>query len=342
MPTNRQFRLKSRPVGRIKPSDFELVETPVPRAGAGQAVAKLLYLSLDPTNRIWVTDQESYLPPVQIGEVMRGGGLAQIVDSQRPGLAVGDLVTGLTGWQEYALIDDANAAMLQPIPSGLPVPLPALLGALGVTGLTAYFGLVDIGQPRPGETVVVSAAAGATGSVAGQIAKISGCRAVGIAGGAEKCAWLTEELGFDAAVDYKQPDLAGRLRAACPNGIDVNFENVGGEIMDTVMEQMNQNGRVALCGLIAGYNSGEPMRGRYDLILTKRLQVRGFIVLDYLPRFAEGGMQLAQWLIAGQLKHRDTIVEGFEQAPHAVNMLFDGANMGKLLVKVADPLESNA
>lgn len=337
MPSNRQFRLKSRPVGRIKPSDFELVTAPIPSAGPGQAVAKLLYLSLDPTNRIWVTDQESYLPPVQIGEVMRGGGLAQIVDSQRPELKVGDLVAGLTGWQEYALLDDATAPMVQPVPSGLPVPLPALLGALGFTGLTAYFGLLDVGQPQAGETVVISAAAGATGSVAGQIAKIKGCRVVGIAGGAEKCAWLVDELGFDAAVDYKQPDLAGRLRAACPNGIDVNFENVGGEIMDTVMEQMNMNGRVALCGLISGYNAGEPMRGRFDLVLTKRLQVRGFIILDFMPRFPEGAMQLAQWLIEGKLKHADTIIDGFEQAPVAINLLFDGGNKGKLLVKVADP-----
>jgi len=309
----------------------------VPTAGPGEAVARLLYLSLDPTNRIWITDQESYLPPVQIGAVMRGGGLAQIVESQRPDYAVGDLVTGLTGWQDYVLID--GGAMVQPVPRGLPVPLPALMGVLGITGLTAYFGLLDIGQPRAGETVVVSAAAGATGSVAGQIAKIKGCRVVGIAGGAEKCAWLTGELGFDAAVDYKQPELARRLRAACPNGIDVNFENVGGQIMDTVMEQMNLNGRVALCGLISGYNASEPSRGRFDVLLTKRLQVRGFIVLDFLPRFAEGAMQLAQWLMEGKLVHRDTIVEGLEQAPTAVNLLFDGGNMGKLLIKVADPIE---
>ncbi|MEO8604966.1 MAG: NADP-dependent oxidoreductase, partial [bacterium] len=285
---------------------------------------------------IWVTEQESYLPPVQIGEVMRGGGLAQIVDSQRPDYAVGDLITGLTGWQEYLLIDDA--AMVQPVAKGLSVPLPALMGVLGFTGLTAYFGLLDVGRPQPGETVVISAAAGATGSVAGQIARIKGCRAVGIAGGADKCAWLTDELGFAAAVDYKAPDLAGRLRAACPNGIDVNFENVGGEIMDTVMEQMNLNGRVALCGLISGYNSAEPMRGRFDVVLMKRLRVQGFIVLDFLPRFAEGAAQLAQWLREGKLVHRDTIVEGFEQAPRALNLLFDGGNMGKLLVKCADSI----
>ena len=330
---NRQWRLKSRPVGRITPDDFELVEAPVPTAGAGEAVARLLYLSLDPTNRIWVTDAESYLPPVQIGEVMRGGGIARIVESNTSQYAVGVLVTGLTGWQDYVLLD--GSAMVQPVPAGLSVPPEVFLGVLGVTGLTAYFGLLDIGQPQAGETVVISAAAGATGSVAGQIAKIKGCRVVGIAGGDRKCRWLTDELGFDAAVDYKAAGWPARLREACPNGIDVNFENVGGEIMDEVMSQMNLNGRVALCGLISGYNSGEPMRGRFDLLLTKRLQVRGFIVLDFLPRFAEGVVQLAQWYAEGRVKHRDTVVAGLEQAPTALNMLFDGGNLGKLLIKVA-------
>jgi len=332
MAVNRQWRLKARPVGRIKASDFELVEAPVPKAGPGQAVARLRFLSLDPTNRIWVTDAESYLPPVQIGEVMRGGGIAEVVESNTPDYAVGDLVTGLTGWQEYVLLD--GSAMVQPLPKGLPVPPEVFMGVLGVTGLTAYFGLLDVGRPQAGETVVVSAAAGATGSVAGQIAKLKGCRAVGIAGGADKCRWLTDELGFDAAVDYKADGWPRRLREACPNGIDVNFENVGGEIMDEVMSAMNLNGRVALCGMISGYNSGEPMRGRFDLILTKRLHVQGFIVLDFLPRFAEGTMQLAQWYAEGKVKHRDTIVDGFEQAPTALNMLFDGRNLGKLVVRV--------
>ena len=332
---NRQWVLRARPSGMVKETDFEFRESPMPVIKDGEALARVLYLSFDPAMRGWMEDRPSYVPPVQIGEVMRGGGLAQIVESQRPDYAVGDLITGLTGWQEYALIDDA--AMVQSIPKGLPVPLPALMGVLGVTGLTAYFGLLDIGQPRAGETVVVSAAAGATGSVAGQIAKLKGCRVVGIAGGAEKCAWLTRELGFDAAVDYKAADFPARLRAACPAGVDVNFENVGGAIMDTVMEQMNLNGRVALCGMISGYNSGEPMRGRFDLILTKRLHVQGFIVLDFVSRFAEGAMQLAQWLMEGKLVHRDTIVDGFEQAPTALNLLFDGGNVGKLLVKVADP-----
>jgi NADPH-dependent curcumin reductase CurA len=329
---NRQWLLRARPEGRIKASDFELVERDVPTAGDGEAVARLLYLSLDPTNRVWVNDAESYLPPVQIGEVMRGGGIAQVVESNTPMYAVGDLVSGLTGWQDYVRLD--AGAMVQPLPKGLSVPPEVFLGVLGFTGLTAYFGLLDVGQPQAGETVVISAAAGATGSVVGQIARSKGCRAVGIAGGPEKCRWLTDELGFDAAVDYKADGWPGRLREACPNGIDVNFENVGGTMMDEVMSQMNLNGRVALCGMISGYNSDETMRGRFDVILMKRLQVRGFIVLDYLPRFAEGMTQLAQWYAAGRVKHRDTIITGLEQAPTALNMLFDGRNLGKLLIKV--------
>jgi NADPH-dependent curcumin reductase CurA len=336
-PRNRQFRLKSRPVGRIEPGNFELVESDVPAAGPNQAVARVLYLSLDPTNRIWMSDVEQYMPPVALGEVMRGGGLAEIVESRNPAYQVGDIVTGLTGWQDYVVTDGSGLGALTPLPKGLPVPLPAMLGALGFTGLTAYFGLLDIGKPKTGETVVISAAAGATGSVAGQIAKIQGCRAVGIAGGKEKCDWIVRDLGFDAAVDYKRPDWKERLAAACPSGIDVNFENVGGEIMDTVISRMNLGGRVVLCGMISGYNSGEPMRGPYDTILMKRLRVQGFIVIDYLDRFAEGVLQLAQWMMDGKLKHRDTIVDGLENAPVAINRLFDGGNVGKLIVRVSDP-----
>lgn len=338
MPTdvNRQFRLRSRPVGRIRESDFELAESPVPRAPEGGVAARVLYLSLDPTNRIWMSDVEQYLPPVAIGEVMRGGGLAQVVESRQPGVEPGDLVTGLVGWQDWVAgpVGDGGLSVL---PRGLPVPLPALLGALGATGITAYFGLLEIGRPREGETVVVSAAAGAVGSVVGQIAKIHGCRVVGIAGGPEKCGWITGELGFDAAVDHRSADWREQLVRATPDGIDVDFENVGGEIMDAVIARMNLRGRVALCGMISGYNDGRPMRGPYDAILMKRLRVEGFIVIDYLPRAAEAVMQLAQWMIEGRLKHRDTIVDGLERAPTAVNMLFDGANLGKLLVRVAEP-----
>lgn len=336
-PANRQFLLKKRPTGRIEPTDFELVRRPVPKAGPNQAVGRVLYLSLDPTNRIWMTDVEQYMPPVALGDVMRGAGLVEIVESNNPAYQVGDLGVGLTGWQDYAVTDGTGIGALTPIPKGLPVPLTAMMGALGITGITAYFGLLDVGQPKPGETVVISAAAGATGSVAGQIAKIQGSRAVGIAGGKEKCDWIVKELGFDAAVDYKAPDWRERLARACPSGIDVNFENVGGEIMEEVMARMNLGGRVVLCGMISGYNTGERMRGPFDTILMKRLRVQGFIVIDYVARFPEATMQLAQWYIEGKLKHHETIVEGLEKAPTAINMLFDGGNVGKLMVKVAEP-----
>jgi len=333
---NRRFLLRRRPVGRIRPDDFELVHEPVPVPGPGEALVRTCFLSLDPTNRIWVEDTEQYMPPVQLGEVMRGAALGQVVASREPSLPVGTIVSGLLGWQDYAIVGGPRGVMAQAVPPGLPGPLSALLGTLGITGITAYFGLLDVGRPRAGETVVVSAAAGATGSVVGQIARIHGCRVVGIAGGPAKCAWV-RELGFDAVVDYKAPDWRDQLAAATPEGIDLSFENVGGAIMDAVMARMNLHGRVVLCGMISGYNAAEPMRGRFDLVLMKRLRVEGFIVLDYLPRFPEAIGQLAEWMRAGTLVHRETVVEGLERAPEALNMLFDGANVGKLVLRVAEP-----
>lgn len=333
---NRQFRLKARPVGRIKTSDFDLVREPIPEPKAGEALVRVLYLSLDPTNRIWMSDMDQYMPPVELGAVMRGGGVGVVVKSNSSRYKVGDHVSGLTGWQDYCIADEGANAM-GVLPQGLPVPLTAMLGACGMTGLTAYFGLLELGQPKAGETVVVSAAAGAVGSVVGQIAKIKGCRAVGIAGGADKCRFLTEELGFDAAVDYKRPDWKERLAEATPKGIDVNFENVGGEIMEAVMARMNLFSRMPLCGMISGYNTDQPMRADFSPILMRRITVRGFIVIDFMAKYAEGAMQLAQWVAEGKLKHRETIVDGLEEAPVAVNRLFDGANIGKLIVKVADP-----
>ncbi|WP_439814825.1 NADP-dependent oxidoreductase [Zavarzinia sp. CC-PAN008] len=339
---NRQFRLKSRPHGLIKTSDFDLVTEPVPVAGPGQVVVRTLYLSLDPTNRIWMSDVDQYMPPVAIGEVMRGGGIAQVVESNHEAFRVGDLVQGLTNWQDYAVFNGAQPTFSK-LPAGLPVPLPTLMGALGMTGVTAYFGLLECGQPKAGETVVISAAAGAVGSVVGQIAKIKGCRAVGLAGSDEKCRWVVDELGFDACINYKAADWKQQLLAACPNGIDVDFENVGGEIMDFVLANMNLGGRVALCGMISGYNQiqgreqGPTLRGNFESILMKRLNVRGFIVTDFFPRMGEAAGQLGQWLATGKLKSRETIVDGLESAPTAVNRLFEGSNIGKLVVKVADP-----
>lgn len=334
---NRQFRLKARPKGRIKASDFDLVEAPIPEPGPGEALVRTLYLSLDPTNRIWMSDMDQYMPPVELGAVMRGGGIGVVVKSNSPAYQVGDHVSGLTGWQDYTIAGEKPEQRMGVIPKGLPVPLTAMMGACGMTGLTAYFGLLELGQPQPGETVVVSAAAGAVGSVVGQIAKIKGCRAVGIAGGPEKCRHLIEDLGFDAAVDYKRADWKEQLAAATPDGIDVNFENVGGEIMEAVMARMNLFSRMPLCGMISGYNTDQPMRADFSPILMRRITIRGFIVMDFMARYGEGSRQLAEWVATGKLRHDETIVEGLENAPVAVNRLFDGQNVGKLIVKVADP-----
>jgi len=331
---NRQFRLKARPEGRIERSHFDFVEAKVPEPGAGQALVRVLYLSLDPTNRIWMSDMDQYMPPVAIGEVMRGGGIGVVLKSSSPRYQPGDHVVGLTGWQDYCLADEGENAMTV-LPADLPIPLSTMLGACGMTGVTAYFGLLELGRPQPGETVLVSAAAGAVGSVVGQIAKIQGCRVVGIAGGAEKCRHIIEGLGFDAAVDYKSADWRQQLVAATPDGIDVNFENVGGEIMEAVMARMNLFGRMPLCGMISGYNSGEPMRADFAPILMRRIEVRGFIVTDFMDRFAEATLQLATWYLEGKLKHEETVVEGLESAPEAVNLLFDGGNVGKLVVRVS-------
>jgi len=279
------------------------------------------------------------MPPVQIGEVMRGLAVGQVIRSNDPVYPVGVLVQGLLGWQDYAVVKTGGDLPLAILPARLPMSIPAAMGLLGITGLSAYFGLLDIGKPKEGETVVVSAAAGAVGSVAGQIAKIKGCRAVGIAGTADKCAWLKDELGFDAAINYRDDDWRQQLKAACPDGVDVNFENVGGEILDVVLSMMNLRGRVSLCGLISSYNATEPVPGPYNfsLILMKRLRVEGFIVTDFAPRFGDAIADLSTWYGQGRIKHRETVVEGLEHAPVAVNRLFDGGNIGKLVVKIADP-----
>lgn len=335
---NRKYLLTSRPVGLVTRDNLRLVEETVAPLGEREVLVKNLYLSLDPTNRIWMSDMDQYMPPVNVGETMRGIGVGQVVESNDPAFKPGDFIQGFLGWQDYSVSRPGPFAANR-IPKELPVPLTAWVGPLYVTGLTAYFGLLELGKPKQGDTVVVSAAAGATGSVVGQIAKIKGCRAVGIAGSDEKCAWLTGELGFDAAVNYKHADWRDKLRAACPNGVDVNFENVGGEILDAVLPLMNLNGRVVVCGLISSYNAKEPVPGPYEFgrILMKRLRVEGFIVTDFLPRFPEAATQLARWLLEGRLKSRETVVNGLESAPDALNKLFSGDNIGKLYIKLADP-----
>lgn len=322
-----------RPSGLLVPGDLVLSEAPVPELQDGQALARVKYLSVDPTMRVWMAT-DSYLPAVAIGDVMRAFGLAEVVDSRHGQFKKGDKLVGATGLQEYVVIEAQPRAGWQKIPSIPFVSDTLFLGALGITGLTAYFGLLEVGKPKKGETLVVSAAAGATGSVAGQIGKIHGCRVVGIAGTDEKCAWLTDELGFDAAVNYKRADWKEKLAAATPNGIDIDYENVGGEIMHAVLNRMNLHGRVVLCGLISSYTKVEAGQTNLSILIVKRLKVEGFLILDYASHFTEGATELGKWKMMGKLKDRQTIVEGLEKAPEAINMLFTGGNMGKTLVKV--------
>jgi NADPH-dependent curcumin reductase CurA len=333
MTTNRQWRLQVRPKGMLAPGDLVLGETPVPELQDGQALARVKYLSVDPTMRAWMA-QDTYLPAVAIGEVMRSGGLAEVLESRHTDYKKGDKIVGLTGLQEYVVLEARSKLPFQKVPSIPFVSETLFLGALGMTGLTAYFGMMDIAKPQKGETLVVSAAAGATGSVAGQIGKIHGCRVVGIAGTDEKCKWLTDELGLDAAINYKHPDWKEKLKAATPNGVDINYENVGGEVMEGVLERMNLHGRVVLCGFISGYTKEAPEQIGLGLMIVKRLKVQGFLILDYASRFQDAAMELGKWKMMGKLKDRQTVVEGIEKAPDAINMLFTGGNIGKLIVKV--------
>lgn len=331
--TNRRLVLRERPTGRIDDTTFELAPEPVPEIGDGEALVRLEFISIDPTNRMWIGAEPTYLPPVGIGEVMRAGGIGRVVASRHPGYPEGALVQGLLGWQDYAVVSDAAPGFVMPEVPG--VPISAFLGVLGMTGLTAYVGMHDIGRPQEGETVVVSAAAGAVGSVAAQIAKIAGARVVGIAGGPEKCAMLTDDLGLDAAVDYKADDWRAQLKAATPDGIDVDFENVGGEIMDAVFARLNIRARVALCGLISGYNDDDAQGPRaFGRILTNRVLIQGFIVLDHFGQAQEVAQAIGGWMAEGRIRAQETVVEGFEELPRAVNMLFDGENVGKLVVRI--------
>jgi len=335
MPLNQMWKLTSRPVGRFKPEDFTWAEEPLPDPQDGQVLVRQVYLSLDPTNRGWADATPTYLPPLPLGSTMRGLGLGVVEASRHPGFSPGRLVQGMLGWQAYYLGDGRGLTAFDAMPG---VPLDAYPAVFGHIGATAYFGLLEIGQPRPGETVVVSGAAGAVGSLVGQIAKLHGCRAVGIAGSDEKCRWLTEELGFDAAINYKarMGPLKHRLAELCPQGIDVYFDNVGGDILDTALTLANQRGRIVICGLISQYNSTEPPAGprAFGYVLLRRLRIEGFIVLDYAARFPEAFAALGRWLADGRLKYRVDVVEGLDQAPVAINRLFDGANTGKLLVKI--------
>jgi NADPH-dependent curcumin reductase CurA len=330
---NRQLRLKTRPEGLVQRNNFDLVEQAVPELKEGEVLIRVLYLSMDPTNRVWMRDIPQYLPPVAIGEVMRALGLGRVVASRSSKYSEGDLVQGVTGWQDYLVLhEDAKGYVRLPADTG--IALPTLLGACGMSGVTAYYGLTDITPVQPGETLVISAAAGSVGSIAGQIGKIHGARVVGIAGGADKCRYLVDELGFDAAVDYKSGDFKQQLKAATPDGIHVNFENVGGEVMRAVLARMVIGGRVALCGMISGYNSSERASDDFSPFIMKRLTLRGFLVLDY-TKTKEAVGAIAGWIREGKIKTEETVADGLENAPDVINRLFDGSHRGKLLLKVA-------
>ena len=334
--TNRQWRLAKRPSGMVTEANFDFVEEPVPALEDGEVLVRNLYMSFDPAMRGWMEDRPSYLPPVQIGEVMRAGGAGQVVESRNPSLPEGALVQGLFGWQEYA-VAGPGLNQASPVPEG--ATLPQTLGVLGTTGLTAYFGLLDLGEPKQGETVLVSGAAGATGSVAGQIAKLKGCRVVGIAGGAEKCGWLSSELGFDETIDYKSQDVGQRIAALCPDGLDVFFDNVGGATLEAALANLALRARVVLCGGISGYNEDEPPPGPRNLmnLILRRARMEGFIVIDYAPRFREAVKELMGWVAEGKIRHQEDIQEGIENAPRTFQRLFLGENRGKQLLKLGDP-----
>jgi NADPH-dependent curcumin reductase len=330
---NHQWRLAARPVGMINEMDFQWTEEPVPELQDGQVLIRNLYLSLDPANRGWVREEGSYMAPIPLGTVMPGITVGVVEESRNPNFQAGANVQGFLGWQEYAVSDGAG---LSNLPNNPAIPLTAYLGLFGGIGLTAYFGLLDITDPQPGETLVVSAAAGAVGSVVGQIGKIKGCRVVGIAGSDEKCKWIVDELGFDAAINYKTENISQGLKRTCPKGIDIYFDNVGGEILDAVLAMINLRARISICGMISQYNATSPVPGPYNLInlLVRRAKMQGFIVIDYLPRAQEAIPELIKWHMEGKLKYRVDIVEGLKEAPQAVNKLFDGSNQGKLIIKL--------
>jgi NADPH-dependent curcumin reductase CurA len=332
--TNRQVRLAARPSGLPRPADWEFTTEPVPSPAAGEFVAQISYLSIDPAMRGWMNAGPSYIPPVEIGAVMRAGGIGWVIASEHPGFAVGEYVYGTFGVQEYAVSDGRGVLKLD---LSLAEPT-AYLGVLGMTGLTAYFGLLEVGRVKEGDTVVVSGAAGATGSVAGQLAKIKGCQVIGIAGGPEKCRLVTEEFGFDACIDYRLPHLRRNLREMTPNGVDVYFDNVGGEILDDVLTCLARGARVVICGAVSQYNETQ-VRGpaNYMMLLVQRASMTGFLVFDFASRYPEAMAELAGWYQAGRLKSQQTIVQGgVEDFPETLLKLFEGANTGKLILALGD------
>ena len=336
---NEQWLLKARPVGMIGPEHFEHVVTPLPEPdlGAGEVLVKVLMLGFDPAMRGWVEDVPSYLPPVALGEPMRASGIGQVVKSENPYMPEGALVQGLVNWQRYCIAGGDSAMPLQVLPEGTPPGMA--LSVFGATSLTAYFGLLDVGKPKPGDTVLVSGAAGATGSAVAQIARLKGCKVVGIAGGEEKCQWLREACKVDATIDYKSEDVATRIAELCPEGVNVFFDNVGGSTLEAGLAGMAEGGRIVLCGAISGYNDEKPAPGPHNLMLlvVRRLRMEGFVVIDYLDRAPEAIEALMEWVGDGQFAWREDVQSGFENIPATLQRLFRGENQGKQLLKLADP-----
>jgi NADPH-dependent curcumin reductase CurA len=330
--SNRQYRLASRPDGMPTDESWDLVEEEAREPADGEVLVKVLLVSLDPAMRGWMNDVPSYIPPVGIGEVMRAIGVGQVVASRSDRVAEGAYVTGLFGVQEYATVDAGGVTEVDPSLA----PLPVYLNVLGMPGMTAYFGLLDVGAPEPGETVVVSGAAGAVGATVGQIAKIKGCRAVGIAGGPEKCRMLTDEFGFDDAIDYKAGDLLPALREKCPDRVNVYFDNVGGDVLDAVLARLARKARIVICGAVSQYNESS-MRGpsNYMALLVRRARMEGFVVFDYADRYAEAAREMGGWMAEGKLKSREDVVTGIETFPDTLLKLFRGENKGKLCLEVA-------
>ncbi|MRX08888.1 zinc-binding dehydrogenase [Pseudoduganella sp. FT25W] len=339
METNLQFRLAARPVGMVKDSDWQQVDEPLRELADGEVRIKVLYLSLDPAMRGWMNEGKSYIRPVAIGEVMRAGGVGVVVESKSPKYKAGDYVQGGTGVQRYwtGAGDDKQAAFHKVDPKL--APLTTYLNTLGMPGMTAYFGLIESGQPKAGDTVVVSGAAGAVGQTVGQVAKQLGCRVVGIAGGKEKCDFVVNELGFDACIDYKNDSVKDGLKQHCPQGVDVYFDNVGGEILDTVLTRINMKARIVICGAISQYNNTTPVKGpsNYLALLVNRARMEGIVVFDYADRYQIGVAALAGWMKDGKIKSKEDVVQGLENFPQALNMLFEGKNFGKLVLQVATP-----
>jgi NADPH-dependent curcumin reductase CurA len=330
---NRRLVLAERPTGMVDAQTVRLEESDIPEPGADEALARVRYLSIDPTIRTWMDDAPGYLPPIAIDEVVRGGGIAEIVKSNSDLYKTGELVFGFTGWQEYVIASQATG--YQSLPDGVPPTLA--LSLFGITGMTAYFGLIDVGRVKEGDVVVVSGAAGATGSTVGQIAKIKGAaKVIGIAGGAQKCSWIADELGFDETIDYKNENVSARLREAAPDGIDLYFDNVGGEILDACLAQLALRGRIVLCGAISTYNDRGTMTGpvNYRNLIVKRGRMEGFLILDYFDRLDEARAEVAGWLAEGKIQSSEHVVEGLEHAPDALNLLFTGGNSGKVIVEV--------